>query len=446
MMVRNAIRYAAALAVAAILLSSCAHRYANPIAKQTDQPDKVLFDKAIDDLSHNRFEISRMDLTTLINTYPDSEYLAKAKLALADGWYQEGDAHAMANAEAEYKDFILFYPAMEEAAEAQTKVCDIHYGQMEKADRDPMEARRAEEECRTVLVQYPNSKAAPEVEQKLRNIQENLADAEYRVGKFYQNKGDFFAAANRHQTLVDNFPLFSQADDALWLASQDYQRLGDRFEKQEVTNLNKLVHEYPLSAHADDAKARLQELKAPVPEADPVAYDRMKYELEHQGKIGTASKFFGMFAARPNLALAAKAGAPQMQNMHPSIPANVPPRAAGVLGTSGDITASVATDASALDTKPDARTAPGTAAATDASPAQGAVTATTPSAAQKDALNKTAQKAGTKGPPKAKPVKVSKPKTPKKAAKPPAAPAQAPGSSAPVTPAPAANPTAPTKQ
>ena len=290
MMVRNAIRYAAALAVAAILLSSCAHRYANPIAKQTDQPDKVLFDKAIDDLSHNRFEISRMDLTTLINTYPDSEYLAKAKLALADGWYQEGDAHAMANAEAEYKDFILFYPAMEEAAEAQTKVCDIHYGQMEKADRDPMEARRAEEECRTVLVQYPNSKAAPEVEQKLRNIQENLADAEYRVGKFYQNKGDFFAAANRHQTLVDNFPLFSQADDALWLASQDYQRLGDRFEKPEVTNLNKLVHEYPLSAHADDAKARLQELKAPVPEADPVAYDRMKYELEHQGKIGTVER------------------------------------------------------------------------------------------------------------------------------------------------------------
>ena len=61
MMVRNAIRYAAALAVAAVLLSSCAHKYANPIAKQTDQPDKVLFDKAIDDLSHNRFEISRMD-------------------------------------------------------------------------------------------------------------------------------------------------------------------------------------------------------------------------------------------------------------------------------------------------------------------------------------------------------------------------------------------------
>jgi outer membrane protein assembly factor BamD len=402
MIVSKAIRYAAALAVAAVLLSSCAHKYANPIAKQTDQPDKVLFDKAIDELAHNKFIESRMLLTTLINTYPDSEFLAKAKLALADGWFQEGDAHAMAQAEAEYKDFILFYPAMEEAAEAQTKVCDIHYDQMEKADRDSLEARRAEEECRTVLVQYPNSKAAPEVEQKLRNIQENLANAEYKVGKFYQNKGDFFAAANRHQTLVDNYPLFSLADDALWLASQDYQHLGDRYEKQEIVNLSKLVREYPLSVHNEDAKARLEELKAPIPEADQVAYDRMKYELANKGKVGPISHFFGVFSAHPNLAFAARSGAPQMQTMRPTVPANVPARAAGMLGTSGDITASVATDASALDTKPDAR-APAAAPGTEA-----AVTAQSASAVQKDAVQKTAEKAG-----KAKPVKASKSKAPK---------------------------------
>jgi hypothetical protein len=133
-----------------------------------------------------------------------------------------------------------------------------------------------------------------------------------------------------------------------------------------------------------------------------------------------------------------------MQSMRPSIPANVPPRATGVLGTSGDITASVATDASALDTKPDARAAPGTAAATDANSAQGSVTATTPNAVQNDALRKTAQKAGAKSQPKPKPVKVSKPKTPKKNTKQPPAPAPASGSTAPLTPA--ANPAAPPKQ
>ena len=229
-----------------------------------------------------------------------------------------------------------------------------------------------------------------------------------------QYLGYKFAAANRHQTLVDNYPLFSLADDALWLASQDYQHLGDRYEKQEILNLTKLVREYPLSVHNEDAKARLEELKAPIPEADQVAYDRMKYELANKGKVGPISHFFGVFSAHPNLVFAARSGAPQMQTMRPSVPANVPARAAGVLGTSGDITASVATDASALDTKPDARAPAGTEAT------QGTVTAQSASAVQKDAVQKTAEKAG-----KAKPVKASKskaPKAPKKTSKQPPKP------------------------
>ena len=41
---------------------------------------------------------------------------------------------------------------MEEAAEAQERVCDIHYKQMDKADRDPLHAVRAEDECRQLLL------------------------------------------------------------------------------------------------------------------------------------------------------------------------------------------------------------------------------------------------------------------------------------------------------
>src|SRR5690349_16758026 len=155
MILGNSIRCFLALATLAVLTSSCGlrrHPYENPITKDTQQPDKVLFDKAIHDIEHSRYEIGRLTLQTLINTYDTSEYLAKAKLAIADSWYREGGAHGLAQAEAEYKDFILFYPAMEESAEAQEKVCDIHYRQMEKADRDPMHAFRAQDECKQLLV------------------------------------------------------------------------------------------------------------------------------------------------------------------------------------------------------------------------------------------------------------------------------------------------------
>src|ERR1039457_5221809 len=150
-------------------------KYETPITKDTLQPDKILFDRAIKNIEHGDYEAARLTLNTLINTYDTSEFLAKAKLAIADSWFREGGAHGLAQAEAEYKDFELFYPAMEEAAESQFRICDIHYKQMDKADRDPLHAVRAEEECRQLLLQYPNSKFAPYTQQKLRNAQELLA-------------------------------------------------------------------------------------------------------------------------------------------------------------------------------------------------------------------------------------------------------------------------------
>src|SRR3984885_6131539 len=108
-----------ALVCLAMSLSSCVRKkYDNPITKDTQQPDKVLFDKAIGDIEHGRYEVARLTLNTMINTYDTSEYLAKAKLAVADSWYREGGAHGLAQAEAEYQDFFLFFPTMEEAAGA----------------------------------------------------------------------------------------------------------------------------------------------------------------------------------------------------------------------------------------------------------------------------------------------------------------------------------------
>ena len=119
-----------------------------------------------------------------------------------------------------------FYPNMEESAEAQERVCDIHYKQMDKADRDPIHAVRAEDECRQLLLQYPNSKFAPETQQKLRNVQEVLAAHEYAAAVFYHHKGAMPAAANRLTSMVEQYPLFSHADEALWMLGDSYDRMG----------------------------------------------------------------------------------------------------------------------------------------------------------------------------------------------------------------------------
>ncbi|HTB16047.1 MAG TPA: outer membrane protein assembly factor BamD [Bryobacteraceae bacterium] len=391
------------IAVSALLATSACgfkrKKYENPITKDTQQPDKLLYDKSVHDIEKGRYELARLTLNTLINTYDTSEYLAKAKLAIADSWYREGGVHGMAQAEAEYKDFILFYPAMEEAAESQKRICDIHIGLMEKADRDPNNALRAEYECKQLITQFPNSKFVPETEQKLRNIQEDLAEAEVFVGDYYHHKGANAAAANRLGGVVDQYPLFSRADFALWEEADSYRKMGKLAREKEGDALQRIVRDYPLSVYVEPAKKRLRELEMAIPEADPKAVARMKWEQENRTKVGLLSKSTEFLKRGPDVNNAAKSGSPTMTNPKQTVPLSVPipastaatnmPAATGV----NDVTiAPVAAGAgSPLDTKPDARTslktdptAPATPAAADPN-APATPAATTPATAKPDA-------------------------------------------------------------
>jgi outer membrane protein assembly factor BamD len=355
----NKHKIAAAIALAALLNVSCGFKrkkYDNPITKDTQQPDKVLFDRAVKDIEHGHFETARLTLNTLINTYDTSEYLAKAKLAIADSWYREGGSHGLAQAEAEYKDFILFYPTMEEAAESQEKICKMHFDLMNTADRDPNNALRAEMECRTLITQFPNSRYVPEATQRLREIQEVLAEAEFVAGEFYAKRGSNAAAANRLKALVIQYPLYSKADEALWDEAGSYARMGPRFRSMEGEALQKLVREYPLSPRADAARKRLQSLEMSVPEADPAAVARMKAEQENHSKPSLMQQAKGILRHGPDVSAAAKTGQPTMTNPKPSIPVTVPvvAQAPGVT----DVTVAPVTDPTALDTKPDARANP----------------------------------------------------------------------------------------
>ena len=339
-------------------------KYETPISKETLQPDKVLFDAAIKDIEKGGYETARVTLNTLINTYDTSEYLAKAKLAIADSWYREGGSHGLSQAEAEYKDFILFYPNMEESAESQFKVCNIHYKQMDKPDRDVAQAQRAEDECRQVLVQFPSSKFAKEAEQTLRNVQEVIAEKEFLAGDYYHHKGSYPAAANRFSYLSQQYPLYSSADQALWQLADSYKRMGDRFENQEGEALARIVKDYPFSDHVDAAKSRLESLKRAVPQADPVAYARQKFEQENFSKPSLISKATGFLSGRPDVTPAAKMGTPSMSIMKPPVPVSVPLTPAGTGGPTGisDVVAGVVGDSTNLDQQADARLNPQPAA------------------------------------------------------------------------------------
>lgn len=356
-MLKKKLRFSIVLCLGGlVLLAACGRSpYDNPIGTSSAQPDKVLFDRAIVDIEKHKYELARLTLQTLINTYPDSEYIAKAKLAIADSWYREGTSHALAQAEAEYKDFITFFPSMEEAAESQKKVCLIHYEQMVKPDRDLTHALKADQECRQLLLQWPNSVFRGETEQMLRETQEVIAEAEYRVGMFYTKKGSYRAGVNRLHTMSEHYPLFSKNDHALWSLGASYERMGEQYEEEMVSALTRLVKDYPLSPYTEDAKRKLIALNRQIPEADPERYQVMKYNVDHQKSKGKLMQAFTIFGSSPDLGMAAKTGDPAMTAMMPSTPPGIRPSAEVGISPSADVSVEPLTGPSALDTEPDAR-------------------------------------------------------------------------------------------
>jgi outer membrane protein assembly factor BamD len=323
----------------------------NPLANVgSKQPDKVLFDRSMDAMKHNRFDVARMTLQTLINTYPDSEYIARAKLAVADSWYAEGGSTAMQQAEIEYKDFRTFFPNMPEAAEAQLKVANIHYQEMEKPDRDFTHAMRAEEEYRALLQEYPDSKLVPQAKQRLREVQEVLAQREFNIGRFYYLRQSFPAAIARLRTLVDRYPLYSGADQALYLLGQSYEgeiemvranpqaneiaktRMIAEFTKNAAEAYSKIITRYPAMDRALDAKARLEALHQTVPRPTRAAMELNKKEVASRQEAGFMASMVGNFAKHPDVAKAAHVGEPTMVDPAPVTATEVVRQATAAVG------------------------------------------------------------------------------------------------------------------
>jgi outer membrane protein assembly factor BamD len=306
---------------------------ANPLAGvNSKQPDKELFDKAMAAMKKSRYDVSRLDLQTLLNTYPDSEYRMRAKLAVGDSWFKEGGSAALMQAEAEYKDFITFFPNAPEAAEAQMKVGDIYYQQMEKPDRDYDNAQNAEREYRNMLNQYPDSTLVPRAKQKLRETQEVLAELETQIGLYYESRENYVAAIARLETVVDTFPLYSRSDQALLGIGDAYmgqvhnvqvapglpgaikERLRAVYQDRAAAAYTKVITRYPMAPHVEDARDRLVAMNRPVPEPTREAIAESEAEEQSREPVRLTTKSFDLIRRGPTVVQAVHVGEPSVDD------------------------------------------------------------------------------------------------------------------------------------
>lgn len=85
--------------------------------------DKVMFANAQKAMAKADYTQARNLLEALIDKHPDSDYVPRAKLSIADAWFSEGE---FKQAELEYNDFVTFFPNRPEVVKAQSRIDFIH--------------------------------------------------------------------------------------------------------------------------------------------------------------------------------------------------------------------------------------------------------------------------------------------------------------------------------
>ena len=263
-----------------------------------DEPDRVLFLRALHDLDRGRLIRSRLVLNTLINTYPDSEFLPQAKYAMAESFYSGGGRSDMIQAEAEFKDYITFFPTSDLADDAQLMVAMTHLLQIEKPDRDTTQSLMAEVELKNFISTYPDSQLMDEAKDKLRAVQEVLADGILGIANFYATIKSYTAATDRYREVLKVFPDFSRTPEALYKLADTMSKSNN--EGEAIIYYNRIVRDHPLSAEVDDAKGRLTELDQPIPDVNPAALARAQAAPPVEGR-GLFGRMFGILGRRPDI-------------------------------------------------------------------------------------------------------------------------------------------------
>lgn len=235
--------------------------------------DRALFEEAAKQARKANYELARLLFNTIITTYPESAFLPLAKLSIADTFYLEGTTSALVQAGASYQDWLTFFPTDTLADDVMLKVAEAAMRQMGLADRDVSRARKAENQLKALMQQFPNTSLRPDVEVRLREVQENLAMHHLTVANFYYDRYTRGSAPNpkgaqsRLREIVKNYPNFSYMDEALYKLGVTYVQEEEPDEAAKY--FQQLVRDYPNSEYIAKGVEQLDAIGSPKPAPDP---------------------------------------------------------------------------------------------------------------------------------------------------------------------------------
>jgi outer membrane protein assembly factor BamD len=256
-MKRNTVGLAVGLAI--LLLFAQCKKTSPTLTPEQSASDETLFKLGEQTLKRDP-EKARLYLRQVIDSFPKSFYAQRAKLAIANSYFEKGDESSMILATAEYREFINLYPYSPSSSFAQYRIGLAFFKQSLKPGRDQTKTQQALVEFKKVVSQYPLSEETKQAQLQIKDCEQKLAEHTFIIATFYYRVMAYKASISRLTDILTNYPDYSKLDQVYFYLADSYFKWGKL--QESVPFFTKLVSDYPRSSWAKKALERLKDINA----------------------------------------------------------------------------------------------------------------------------------------------------------------------------------------
>jgi outer membrane protein assembly factor BamD len=204
-------------------------------------------------------EKARLYLRQVIDSFPKSFYAQRAKLAIADSYFHQGDEGSMILAASEYREFISLFPLSPSAPYAQYQIAMTYFEKSLKPGRDQTKTEQALAEFRQVVNKYPLSEEATAAREQIKMCEQRLAEHSLEIAKLYYQRKAYQATIDRLKEILSNYPSFSRLDEVFFFLGDSYYQSNQI--KESIPFFTKLISDYPQGDFAEKAQERMDEIE-----------------------------------------------------------------------------------------------------------------------------------------------------------------------------------------
>jgi len=233
----------ATLLLLLVALAGCRSGRAEDPILQLAAEESLAQGKAL--LAQQKYARARPYFTHAFEVEPNSAIGREGLLLAADTYYQEGGTSNYVQAEAKYRDFLNRFPTSEQAPYVQFQIANSLAKRMEKPDRDQTVTRKALEAYRELMRIYPTSEYAAQAQEQITLVENNLAEHEFTVGRFYLRYGIGAGAVQRFEVLLSDYPQYPNRDKVIYHLGLAYEMMGKT--EDATKTFDRLRAEFPQS-------------------------------------------------------------------------------------------------------------------------------------------------------------------------------------------------------